>query len=577
MLRRRCLVHILSFLYNTNGTVVQLIGMIYAGGAAQMAGAVMAIERNMPRKKVSCYCRVSTDKDEQLESLSKQMEFFEDFAEKHGYELVKVYADEGIKGTQLKNREKFKQMIRDAGKGLFDTIYVKDVSRFARNTEDFLHNIRKIKSYGVEVFFISHNLGIQEGSEMYLTMLAMMAQEESANLSKKVKFGKNITAKKGRVPNFVFGYDKIDRYTLVHNPKEKEIVEKIFDLFVNKGFGTARIAGWLNNNNVVTKKNRKSNWHQVVITQILRNEIYIGKVINKKSEVADFLTGKRRNIPREQWEIVDRPELRIITDEIFHKAQELLEEKRNSFNLMNKRESIKYPFSNLIECSECKYSFRRLQRQYKEGGKVYKRWVDSFRNAKGADACTNKIVVDEDELLEAIKLFFQNIVRNKTRIIRTVSSEIKTIIKKQNKDVVKEQRDSKKILDQLIEEKEQYMQMYKEKVIDMQELKDYTKAINEQIAKLRVAIHVANNKEVLDVNIEKVVTKYFDQIKSIADLGVYDNQTLKAIIDKITVYPDGSVRMALKIEPAHGLSFDMPIDLIEIPLDEIIPLTNNHP
>jgi DNA invertase Pin-like site-specific DNA recombinase len=542
-----------------------------------MSSTLSTIQKAKTIKKVSCYCRVSTDKDEQLESLSKQMEFFEDFAKREGYELVKVYADEGIKGTQLKNREQFKQMIRDAKKGMFDTIYVKDVSRFARNTEDFLHNIRKIRSFGVEVFFISHNLGIQEGSEMYLTMLAMMAQEESASLSKKVKFGKNITAKKGRVPNFVFGYDKIDRYTLVHNTKEKEIVEKIFELFVNQGYGTARVAGWLNKNNVITKKNKQNNWHQVVVTQILRNEIYIGKIINKKSEVVDFLTGKRRDIPREQWVIVERPELRIISDGMFHKAQELLEEKRDSFKLMNKRESTKYPFSNLIKCSECGYSFRRTQRQYKDGGKVYRRWVDSLRNAKGADACINRVVVDEDELMEAIKAFLQQLTRNKTRIIRTIVNEIKTTVKEQNRDTIKEQQDSQQALNQLIKEKEQYMKMFKEEVITMDELKIYTKDINEHMSKLRVAIHVANNKEVLDINIEKVVTKYFDQIKSIVDSGTYENQFLKTIIDKMTVYPDGSVRIALKIEPTHGLNFDMLLDAIEIPLAEIVPATNDNP
>lgn len=541
-----------------------------------MSSTLRTIQRGQTKKKVSCYCRVSTDKDEQLQSLSKQMEFFEDFAKREGHELVKVYADEGIKGTQLKNREQFKQMICDAKKGMFDTIYVKDVSRFARNTEDFLHNIRKIKSYGAEVFFISHNLGIQEGSEMYLTMLAMMAQEESANLSRKVKFGKDVTAKKGRVPNFVFGYDKIDRYTLVHNPEEREIVEKIFDFFVNQGYGTARIAGWLNKNNIITKKNNQNNWHQVVITQILRNEIYIGKIINKKSEVVDFLTGKRRDLPREQWIIVDKPELRIVSDEIFHKAQEILERKRDSFNLMNKRESTKYPFSNLIKCSECGYSFRRLQRQYKDEGKVYKRWVDSLRNAKGADACTNKVVVDEDQLMESIKSFFQQLIRNKTRIVRTIVNEIKTIVKEQNKDVVKERQETQQILNQLIKEKEQYMQMFKEEVITMEELKNYTKDLNEQISKLRVAIHVANNKAVLDINIEKVVAKYFDQIKTIVDSGTYENQFLKTIIGKITVYPDGSVRVALKIEPASGLNFDIPLDAVEIPLDEIVPLADDH-
>lgn len=523
--------------------------------------------------RVACYCRVSTEKEEQLESLSKQMEFFEDFSKKEGHDLVKVYADEGIKGTQLKNREQFKLMIRDAEKKMFDTIYVKDVSRFARNTEDFLHNIRKIKSYGLEVFFITHNLGVREGSEMYLTMLAMMAQEESANLSKKVKFGKDITASKGRVPNFVYGYDKVDNYTLIPNHKEEVIVKKIFDLFINEGYGTGRIAGWLNNEGYLTKKNKKGNWHQMVVCQILRNEIYIGKIINKKTEIIDFLTGKRKKIPRENWIIVERPGLRIIDDDVFIKAQELLENKRDAFNLMNKRESTKYPLSNLIKCSECGYSFRRLQRQYKEDGKVYKRWVDSLRNAKGTDACCNKIIADEDELMEAIKFFLQGIVKNKSKAIRHVSNEIKSLIKERNKNANTNQQDTQKELNEAIKEKEKYMDMYKNEVISIEELKDYTKDLNDKISKLKVAIHVTQNKDKVDINIEKSVAKFFDNIKSVIDVGDYSNKFLKSVIDKILIYPDGSVKITLKFESAYGLNIDMPLDMVEIPLENIVPLT----
>lgn len=521
-------------------------------------------------KRMACYCRVSTEKEEQLESLVKQLEFFEEFAKEKGYELVKVYADEGIKGTQLKKREQFNQMIIDAEKGLFDIIFVKDVSRFARNTEDFLHNVRKIKRFGVELFFINHNLGVQEGSEMYLTMLAMMAQEESASLSKKVKFGKNITAKKGRVPNFVLGYDRIDKYTLIINQEERKIIEEIFDLFVNKGYGTAKIAGVLNKRGVLTKKNNRNNWHQVVITQILRNEIYIGRIINKKSEVVDFLTGKRCKLPREKWEITERPELRIISDALFYRAQEILEERRNTFKLMNKRESTKYPFSNLIKCSECGYSFRRLQRQYKEGGKIYKTWVDSYRNAKGKDACVNKVVISEEELLEAISLFLQQLAKNRSKAVRHITAKIKEIIEEQNKGSIKEQQDMHTELERLVKEKEKYMEMYKDEVINMDELKHYTKDLNDKISKLRVEIHLANNKELISVNIEKVVAKYFDQIKTVVDEGVYNNLALKSIIDKIIVYPDASVKVALKVEPAHNLSLDLPLDTIEVSLDSIV-------
>lgn len=522
---------------------------------------------------VACYCRVSTDKDAQLDSLSKQIEYFEKFTKEKGHNLIKIYADEGIKGTQLKKRDQFNQMMKDAEQKMFKMIYVKDVSRFARNTVDFLQSIRRIKSLGIEIYFISNSLGIQEGSEMYLGMLAMMAQEESANLSKKVKFGKDVTAKKGRVPNFVFGYDKIDNYTLVPNPKEKEVVEKIFDLFVNEGYGTARIAGWLNNNGIKTKKNKVNSWYQVTVIQILRNEIYIGRVINNKSKVIDFLTGEREKNPKEDWIIVEKPEFRIIDNNIFNTAQKLLEKRRDSFNLMNKRESVKYPFSNLIYCSECNYSFRRLQRQYSKNGKVYKRWVDSIRNAKGANACVNKTIIDEEKLLMDIKSFIEYLIKNKKYIIKNISENIKKTIKKQNQDTTKNKQDIQKELDTLIKEKEKYMDMYKAEVITIEELKDYTKNINDKISKLKVSFHIVENKEIINVNIEKVISKYFNSLVTIDNL---DNQFLKTIINKIIVYPGGNIKISLKIDPKSNINFDIPLENLEIPLGKTVPSTNDR-
>lgn len=504
----------------------------------------------------SAYCRVSTEKDEQLESLEKQIEYFRNICKENGNKLYKVYADEGIKGTQLKKRDQFLQMMKDAEKGYFEALYVKDVSRFARNTLDFIENFRKLKNMGIKIYFVSMGLEAQEASEFLLTMLAALAQEESANLSKKVKFGKDITAKKGRVPNFVFGYDRIDKYTLKINEDESKVVKKIFDLFVNEGYGTSRIAGWLNNKGVKTKKNKQRNWHQVVVTQILRNKIYIGKIVNKKSEVVDFLTGKRNKLKEDPNYIVYNPEIRIISDDVFYKAQEILKQRRDSFNLMNKRPSFKYPLSNLIKCSECGYSFRRLQRQYSENGKVYKRWVDSLRNAKGTNACINKVVIDEEELENAIKIFIKNMASNKTRIKRYAIQYFNSMIKNQSKDISEMQRE----LLVVQKEKEKYMDMYKNDVISMNELKEHTKDLNRKIKELETSINLSSNK-ISNFDVEKRIDIYFKDIGKVINEDGFSNEQLKKIINKIVVYPNGEVKINTVL--SNELN-------IELSLEEII-------
>ena len=177
--------------------------------------------------KIAAYCRVSTEKEAQIDSLEKQIEFFNEFTKKNGYELYKLYADEGISGKQIKHRKQFQQMMIDAKAKKFDKVVVKDVSRFARNTVDLLQSVRELKSYGVQVDFLNNGEVMEGGAEFILTILGAMAQQESANMSKRVKFGKDITAKKGRVPNLVFGYDKIpdERYTLKINEEEAKIVK----------------------------------------------------------------------------------------------------------------------------------------------------------------------------------------------------------------------------------------------------------------------------------------------------------------------------------------------------------------
>lgn len=172
---------------------------------------------------IAAYCRVSTDKSDQLNSLETQKEFFLEYTKRTGDNLIKLYADEGISGTKIKNRKEFQRMLADAEKGLFDMVVVKDISRFARNTVDLLQSVRKLKSLGIETQFLTANMTSMGNSEFVLTIFGALAQEESANTSKRIKFGKKMNAEKGRVPNIVFEYEKQLNAELnkLHKSREK--------------------------------------------------------------------------------------------------------------------------------------------------------------------------------------------------------------------------------------------------------------------------------------------------------------------------------------------------------------------
>ena len=307
---------------------------------------------------IAAYCRVSTDTADQLNSLEAQKAFFSEYTNRTGDTLVRLYADEGISGTKIKNRKEFLRMMADAEKGLFDMLVVKDISRFARNTVDLLQNIRKLKALGIETQFLTANMTSMGNSEFVLTIFGALAQEESANTSKRVKFGKKVNAEKGRVPNIVYGYDKTigDYFNLEINKEEAKVVQQIYKWYTEEEFGAAKIANMLNEKGYKTKRNCK--WSQNAICRILTNEIYTGKIINGKQEVSDFLTGLRKDKDETEWFVVERPEIQIIEDETFERAQEILHGRHDSFNLTHERQSNKHLFSTLLKCKECGWSFR---------------------------------------------------------------------------------------------------------------------------------------------------------------------------------------------------------------------------
>ena len=298
---------------------------------------------------IAAYCRVSTDKEDQLNSLEAQKEFFSEYTKRTGDNLVRLYADEGISGTKIKNRKEFLRMMSDAEHGLFDMVVVKDISRFARNTVDLLQNVRKLKALGIETQFLTANMTSMGNSEFVLTIFGALAQEESANTSKRVKFGKKMNAEKGRVPNIVYGYDKTigDYFNLAINEEEAAVVRQIYEWYIKDGYGAVKISIFLNERGLRTKRNCQ--WSQNGVCRILTNELYTGKIINGKQEVTDFLTGQRADKDASEWMVVERPDLRIIAPETFEQAQQIMQSRGKAFKVDKERQSNKYLFSTLIK------------------------------------------------------------------------------------------------------------------------------------------------------------------------------------------------------------------------------------
>ena len=511
---------------------------------------------------IAAYCRVSTDKADQLNSLEAQKQFFSEYTQRTGDNLVRLYADEGISGTKIKNRKEFLRMMADAEHGLFDMVVVKDISLFARNTVDLLQNVRKLKALGIETQFLTANMTSMGNSEFVLTIFGALAQEESANTSKRVKFGKKMNAEKGRVPNIVYGYDKTigDYFNLAINEEESKVIRQIYQWYTEEGYGAAKIANMLNEKGLTTKRNCK--WSQNAICRILTNEIYTGKIINGKQEVTDFLTGQRADKDETEWMVVERTELRIIDDQTFEKAGETLHSRHASFNMKHERQSNKYLFSTLIKCKECGWSFRRTVRTYKN---TYVRWVCSGHNGRGADSCPNAVTVDEEELIEVLQEYFAEVLKQKKKVINHVVNEFQRVYKAKDENLEYEKELTAQ-LTKLQKTRQKYMDMYTDDLITREELNEKIGGMRQEIERLENELKMVSYHLTKGEQLEAVLNNTFKEIEDITDVRQMTNEQLKKIIQKIEVDKEGNVDIFLRLFGDLGLDESVLIeDNITVP------------
>lgn len=490
--------------------------------------------------RIAAYCRVSTDKDEQLDSLNHQKEFFVEYAKRSDHELVRLYADEGISGTSLKKREEFKRLLRDAELGLFDMVVVKDISRFARNTVDALQSIRKLKSMGICTLFLTANMDSMGDSEFILTLFSAMAQEESSNLSKRVKWGKRINAEKGRVPQRIFGYDRIDNFTLEINPGEAGIVRKIFSLYNDHGLGCRTISATLNRDRDKTKLG--SDWNARGVRRVLVNPIYCGILINHKYEIEDYLTGRQIRLPEEEQFCHSRPAWAIVTPEAFRKAQEIMASRRTQYDsgepFMAGRYSAKHIFSTLIKCAHCGRSFTRKSYTY-TNTRVYWRCVTNDQYT--AEKCDNRTCLDEPELLKRLREYFASLIEDRDAFVADILASLdKRLPASQNPEQAKREIEAKR--KKLLSKKSRYQEMYASDILSLTELKEKITGITEELNALdRALARLAPGKKAVET-----VQRYTGEIQRFLELETVTNMDMRRILDHISVDREGHVRVVLR-------------------------------
>ena len=341
--------------------------------------------------RVTYYARVSSESDEQLNSLGNQIQYYEDFIRRNAaWTFVPGYIDEGLSGISTKRRENFNRMIDDAAEGTFDLIITKEISRFARNTLDSIQFTRQLLGCGVGVFFQNDNINtFDEDSELRLSIMSSIAQDELRKLSSRVKFGHQQAIKNNVVlgNSRIFGYRKENR-RLVIDEEQAPMVRELFELYATDQYSMKQIEAlfW-------EKGYRNLNGKKIAHTtmsNMISNPKYKGYYVGNKVKVVDMFTKKQKFLPPEEWvmfkdetgEIVPA----IVSEELWEQANAVL--RRRSDDVKNRQGVCNH--ANLLTgklfCTCCGTAYYRRESQDKQGHKNSK-WVCSGKIKNGADSC----------------------------------------------------------------------------------------------------------------------------------------------------------------------------------------------
>lgn len=358
--------------------------------------------------KVASYCRVSTDKEDQANSFESQQQYFQEYiARNPDWELYAIYADEGTSGTSTRKRIQFNRMIQDAHEGKFQLILTKEVSRFSRNIVDTLSYTRELKRIGVAVEFMTDHINTMDGDgELRLSIMATMAQDESRKTSNRVVWGQTRQMEKGVVfGRSLMGYDVKDGKLSIE-PKGAELIRLIFRKYAVEQVGTAEIVRFLNREGYRTYHGGV--WKSSAIIKILKNEKYVGDLVQKKTYTPDYLTHEKRSnrgqVPQIRIKNHHEP---IISREVWDLAQKRLE-KNNKHGEGENGHSNRYVFSGKIKCGQCGASFVGRVKTLRDGSRV-RRWSCGTVVRAGSAGCGIGRLVRDDDAMQMLHTAVRNL------------------------------------------------------------------------------------------------------------------------------------------------------------------------
>ena len=350
--------------------------------------------------RVTYYARVSSESDEQLNSLGNQISYYENLIRRNSaWTFVAGYIDEGLSAATTKKRDNFHRMVEDAKAGLFDLIITKEITRFARNTLDSIQYTRELLAAGVGVFFQNDNINtFDEDSELRLTIMSGIAQDELRKLSSRVKFGHQQAIKNNVVlgNNRIFGYTK-DHGRLVIDEEQAAMVRRLFELYATGEYSMKQIETFFYQEGYRNHNGKKI--AHTTMSNMIANPKYKGYYVGNKVKVIDLFTKKQKFLPPEEW-VMFKDETgqivpAIVSEELWDAANAVL--KKRSDDVKSRQGICNHAnlLTGKLYCTCCGTAYYRRDSVDRQGNKNSK-WVCSGKIKNGADSCDSFAIYEEE-------------------------------------------------------------------------------------------------------------------------------------------------------------------------------------
>ena len=495
------------------------------------------------RKRVAAYCRVSTDGEEQLSSYRSQVKYYTELIEKNpDWMMAGIYADEAITGTQVTKREGFQKMILDCMAGQIDMVITKSISRFARNTLDTLKYVRMLKEKDIAVFFEDEKINtLSMDGELLLVVLSSVAQQEVENISTNVKKGLAMKMSRGEVIGFVgaLGYD-YDPQTkkMFINQEEAKIVQYIFNRYI-EGMGSSVIARELDEKGIPSPKGANK-WQQTTVMGIIKNEKYVGDLLQGKTFTVDPISKRRlENLGEADKYLLKDHHEAIISRETFEKAQEILRKrshgKRNPLLKEDEYRTVysrKFAFSCMLKCGFCGTTLsRRTWHTNNKYNKVI--WLCTNASKNGKRYCPKCKAITEAAIKSAFLESYKIMTSDHKDVLDEFLHRMEETL--HGKDTYKQVVKAKKQLQDLSYKLNNLLDMHLADKIDFQTYESKKQNLDKQIADKRLELKGLENLDGTENDMKKRIEAIRMHLEESHIMTEFDRQVFESIVDYVII------------------------------------------